>query len=135
MPKFTDAEVREAALTSLDLTEKDLGTAKLTVIPEPGNSLAWTVVYGDSGGTFEAEVTVEAGPRGESPYLVVAWDDESDDAEFEAVVHEPVRKIENPETGEAKYPLMASDGSAILENGAVAECDCPDCLAKYDATS
>jgi hypothetical protein len=34
--------------------------------------------------------------------------------------HEPARTDENPEAGEA------------LANGAVAECDCEDCLAKYE---
>jgi hypothetical protein len=46
-------------------------------------------------------------------------------------MHEPAKKVVNPETGEASYPWMTTDLKPLLANGAVEECDCDDCLAKY----
>lgn len=48
------------------------------------------------------------------------------------IVHEPVALVTNPETEETVYPYATPDGYGVLSNGAVPECDCEDCLAKYE---
>lgn len=47
--------------------------------------------------------------------------------------HETVEPIENPETGIKSYPWMTSvDRLPVLANGAVEDCDCDSCLARYE---
>lgn len=67
---WTEAEVREAALASLELTADQRGTGVLTVHPRRHPDATWHVVYND-GVAWHGRVDSFPGPDGE--FLVVDW--------------------------------------------------------------
>jgi hypothetical protein len=49
------------------------------------------------------------------------------------IEHETPEPVVNPETLAETFAWMTRKGFPLLANGAVEDCDCDDCLAKYDA--
>lgn len=73
--EVTAAQIREAALLSLDLTEGELGTAVLKT--ERSADGDWDLLYADSAGTFEGLATIHS-----TGAIDVWWDqDEFDEDE------------------------------------------------------